>query len=236
LHLEKDVLERGISVRRYIMFKIRLMLIPAIFGSFVSAHAGTIFYSDSGTFSASTASSVFSGPSETWAFSFQADTNPVPLSNVGDGGFSFTFSNFSYFLGGSQDPITPVFIRFFSDANGGGFGICFDNGTSATPGGRLSAPGGPNSTCTEELATFGTDPIGAPGGAGSMYTGTTSAPTLIPGSFTSATFGVAVGSTVYGQPNTTVQASASPEPSTALLTLTVVGLLALSGRPLYRRN
>jgi hypothetical protein len=218
------------------MLKFRLMLIPAILGSFVSAHAATLLYSDSGTFSASTASSVFSGPSETWAFSFLADTNPAPLSDVGGGGFSFTLSNFSYSLNGSPDAITPVFIRFFSDANGGGFGICFDNGTSVSPGGRLSAPGGPNSTCTEELAAFGTDPIGVPGGAGTMYTGTTSAPTLIAGSFTSATFGVAVGSTVYGQPNTTVQATALPEPSTALLTLIAVGLLALSGRRLYRRS
>jgi hypothetical protein len=48
---------------------------------------------------------------------------------------------------------------------------------------------------------------------------------LMPGSFTSDTFGVAVGSTVYGQPNTTVEASAVPEPST-LLPLTA-GLLAL---------
>ena len=218
------------------MLRFRLMLIPTILGSFVCAHAGTIFYSDSGTFSASTASSVFSGPSETWAFSFQADTNPAPLSDVGGGVFSLTFSNFSYFLGGSPVAIIPVFIRFFSDANGGGFGICFDNGADAHPGGRTSLPGGPNSTCTEELAAFGTDPIGAPGGAGSMYTGTTSAPTLIPGSFTSGQFGVAVGSTGYGQPNTTVQATTIPEPSTALLTLTAVGLLALSGRRLYRRN
>lgn len=200
----------------------------------LAAHAGTISYSDSGTFSASTASSEFSGPSETWAFSFQADTNPAPLSDITGGGFSLTFSNFSYFLGGSPVAITPVFIRFFSDANGGGFGICFNNGTNASPGGRTSLPGGPNSTCTEELAAFGTDPIGAPGGAGSMYTGTTSAPTLISGSFTSGQFGVAVGSTGYQQPTTIVQATAVPEPST-LLTL-AVGLLALGGQRLHLRN
>ena len=92
------------------MKKLGRMLVFALFP--LAANAGTIFYSDSGTFSASTASSVFTGPSEAWAFSFQADTNPTPLFDVGGGGFSLTFSNFSYFLGGSPVAITPVFIRF----------------------------------------------------------------------------------------------------------------------------
>jgi len=209
-------------------------LLAAYILCWVPAHAGTIFYSDSGTFSASTPSSVFSGPSETWAFSFEADTNPAPLSDVGGGGFSLTFSNFRYLLGGSPVAITPVFIRFFSDANSGGFGICFDNGPDAHPGGRTSLPGGPNSTCTAEFAAQGTNPIGVPGGAGTFYTGTTSAPTLIPGSFTLGQFGVAVGSSGYEQPTTTVQASAVPEPSTALPL--AAGLLALVARRVNSRR
>lgn len=91
----------------------------------VSAQAGTILYTDSGTFSGSTPSTVFSRPSETWAFSFQANTDPTPLTDVGMGGFSFTFSDFSYSLDGSPVAITPTLIRFFSATNSGGFGICF---------------------------------------------------------------------------------------------------------------
>ena len=226
----------GVGLAGIATFRKRTLrrLLPVLVLCWVPAHAATISYSDNGTFTSATPTTAFSGPSETWAFSFQADTNPTPLSDVGGGGFSLTFSNFSFFLGGSPVAITPVFIRFFSDANGGGFGICFDNGPNAHPGGRTSLPGGPNSTCTEELAAFGTDPIGAPGGAGTMYTGTTSAPTLIPGSFTSGQFGVAVGSTGYEQPTTTVQASAVPEPSTFLLL--AAGPVVLGGRRLCWRR
>lgn len=194
------------------MLKFRLMLIPAILGSFVCARADTIIsYSDSGTFSASTPSDAFgfSGPSEVWAFSFLADINPV-VSDTGMGGFSFAFSDFNYTLDGSPVAITPTFIRFFSGTNFGGFAICFDGTTFAT--------------CTEGLATDGPQ----------MYTGTTSAPTLTPGTFLQSGLGAIVGGTTYPEDNpTTLVAAAVPEPSTAWLTLTV-GLLALGGRRLWR--
>src|ERR1700733_15309546 len=136
------------------------LLFPILALCWVPGRATTISYSDSGTFSASTPSDAFgfSAPSETWAFSFEANSNPA-VSDVGMGGFSFTFSDFSYLLDGSPVAITPTFIRFFSGTNGGGFAICFDGTTFAT--------------CSEGLATDGPQ----------MYTGTTSAPTLVPGTF-----------------------------------------------------
>ncbi len=174
----------------------------------VPADAGTIMYSDSGTFAAGTASSAFSGSSINWAFAFQADTNPA-VSDVGAGGFSFAFSNFSYSLAGSPVAITPTFVRFFSGTNGGGFLICF-NGTT-------------NGNFNDGLGTFGPQ----------MYTGLTSAPTLIPGSFPQDVFNVRVNSNQYGQPSTTLVA-ATPEPST-LLTL-AAGLWVLGGRRLHWRR
>jgi len=66
-----------------------------------------------------------------------------------------------------------------------------------------------------------------------MYTGTTSAPTLLPGAFTES-FAAAVDSTAYFQPDTTVRANVVPEPST-LLTL-AAGLLAFGVRRLYWRR
>jgi hypothetical protein len=171
------------------------------------ASAGTVSYSDSGTFSASTPSDAFgfSGPSETWAFSFQADTNPV-VSDVGMGGFSFAFSDFNYTLDGSPVAITPTLIRFFSGTNDGGFAICFDGATFGT--------------CTEGLATDGPQ----------MYTGTTSAPTLLAGPFLQSGLDAIVGGTTYPEADpTTLVASATPEPSTALLML-AGGVLAFRDR------
>jgi hypothetical protein len=172
------------------------------------ACAGTISYSDSGTFSAATPSTAFSGPSQAWAFSFQADSNPVVL-DFGNGGFDFAFSNFSYSLNGSAIAITPTAIRFFTAANGGGFFICF----GAQPCGSGVFPNG----------------LGTGFGAPQLYSGPNSAPTLLSGSFT-LPFAVNVNSVSYGQGNTILQAAPTPEPAT-LLTF-AVGLLALGSRRL----
>jgi hypothetical protein len=186
-------------------------LLPVVAFCSVLAHADTISYGDSGTFSALIPNSTFSAPSDTWAFAFQADSDPT-VSDVGMGGFDFAFSNFSYTLDGSPVAITPTFVRFFSAANGGGFEICF-SGTTVP-------------TCSEGLGTgfFNTQ----------MYTGPTSAPTLLPGSFDLDEFGAVVDSVGFDLPNTTVLASAVPEPST-LLPL-VAGLVALGLRRLYWRR
>jgi hypothetical protein len=178
-------------------------LLPVLALCWLPAHADTITYTSGGTFSPSTPSSAFTGPDEAWSFAFQADTNPAILS-FGNGGFNFAFSDFSYSLGGSTVAIAPTFIRFFSPGNGGGFLICF-NGTTAA-------------TCT--------DGLGSPFFGPAMYTGTTAAPTLLPGQFTES-FAAAVGSATYIQPDTTVQASAVPEPSSLTLLIVASGLLAL---------
>lgn len=175
-------------------------LVSILVVAWVPAWSSTIFYSDSGTFTASTPSTSFSGPSETWAFSFEADSNQTDLESI-------TFSDFTYSLDGSPDAITPTLITF--GAFGGGWQFCF------------------TSPCTSGLSTLGAGP--------QMYTGTTSAPTLIPGAFTSTEFVVYVDTTLlYVQPNTTLTATATPEPST--LFPLAAGILALVGRHLYRRK
>ena len=178
----------------------------------MAAQAATISYSGSGTFSAATPTTPFSGPSEPWAFSFQADSNPA-VSDVTTGTFDFAFSNFSYSLNNSPVAITPIFIRFGSSPNGGW--LMSFNGTTTNP--------------LAGLSTLGAGP--------QMFAGTTSAPTLIPGAFTSTEFDVFLNRTsLFTQPNTTVNAVAvaTPEPST-WLTL-AVGLVVLGGRRVFRRT
>jgi hypothetical protein len=190
-------------------------LLPVFVLCWVAADAATISYTDSGTFTAATPSTPFSGPSEAWAFAFQADTNPTVLDS-GGGFFDFAPSGFSYSLGGSPVAITPTFIRFLTGGppSGGGWEIIF-NGTTTNPIAGLST-----------------------GGAGpQMFTGTTSAPTLIPGAFTSTEFDVFLNRTLlFTQPNTTVNAVAvaTPEPATWLAL--AVGLVVLGGRRLFRRT
>ena len=166
-------------------------------------HAATISYTDSGTFTAATPTAPFSGPSEAWAFAFQADSNPTVLESDA-GSFDFAFSNFSYSLNNSPVAIVPTFIRFGSSPNGGWL-MCL-NGTPTN--------------CLAGLSTLGAGP--------QMYTGTTSAPTLIPGAFTSTTFDFFLNHTLlFTQPNTTVLAVVVPEPSTLLML--AGGLLVFGG-------
>ncbi|HLM99838.1 MAG TPA: hypothetical protein VK335_11175 [Bryobacteraceae bacterium] len=185
----------------------------AVFAFWVlSAHASTISYSDSGTFTSSTPSSAFTAPSETWAFAFQADTSPTLLESD-PSGFNLAFSDFTYSLDGSPIAITPTLIRFWSATAGGGWMICFD-GTSP---------------CTDGFSTGGAGP--------QMYSGTTSAPTLLPGAFTSDEFAVFESTTLlYVQPNTTVQAAAIPEPSTLVTLAAALLLLLLGGQRLHLRS
>lgn len=176
----------------------------------LAARGGTISYSDSGTFASSTPGSAFIVPGETWAFAFQADTNPTILQSTSVS-FDLPFSAFTYSLDNSPVALTPTVIRFFSSAVNGGWIICFD-GTSP---------------CTDGLAAE----------APQMYSGTTFRPTLLPGAFTSSFFVAFENTTLlYQQPNTTVQATtATPEPST-LFSLTAALVILGVGRICWRRK
>ena len=185
------------------MNSFKLLLVFLVF-SWLPANASTLVLSDDGTFSSATASSTFSGPDATWAWSFQADSNPVIFAS-GLGGFRFAFSNFSYLLNGSPVAIAPSFITFFGAIAGGGFFLCLDAqfcGTGTPPDGWSTGFAGPQ-----------------------MFDGPPSSPSFLAGAFTFDHYGVTVNSTAYSQPSpTTVLVRAVPEPST-LLTVTAWLLL-----------
>jgi hypothetical protein len=69
---------------------LKLLLPVLVLCCCAPARADTISHTASGTFSASIPSSTFTGPSETWAFAFQADTNPTILE-FGNGGSTSRF-------------------------------------------------------------------------------------------------------------------------------------------------
>ena len=192
--------------------KRRILVLTSLLAVFAaSASATPISIISGGTFSASTPSSSFSGPSQPWSFAFVADSNPV-VSNVGLGqGFDATFSNFSYDLNGSPVAITPANIRFFSNPpNQGMLLICFSTTTcDQTTGGGLSFVGP------------------------QMYSGSESAPTILTGDLTSTRFVVFFGRALYDQANGIVQAANVPEPMT--LSLMGAGLLGLGFLRRYRK-
>ncbi len=103
----------------------------------------------------------FTAPGATWAFSFTVDSNPTP-SQVTGAGFDVTFSNFNYTLNGVVVNITPE-IRFFSADFGGMMDIGF-----------------------VKASQLDMDPVTGLAFCGpSIFTGSTSAPTLQAGTYLS---------------------------------------------------
>jgi len=142
--------------------KLRVLraLSMAVLLSAAGLSASTITISASGEFVAGTATSAFSAPDETWAFSFVVDSMPA-VSNVDPGNyFDVDFSAFTYLLNGSPVAITPEDIRFFSSSQFGGFSICFTAACSF-----FNSP-------TDGFSILGPQ----------MYTGPESAPTMLTGS------------------------------------------------------
>jgi hypothetical protein len=180
-----------------------------------SLSASTITISASGMFDKTTGSSAFSGPDETWAFSFVVDSMPA-VSNVNPGNyFDVAFSDFEYSLNGSPVAIRPDDIRFFSASQYGGFSICFTVACSF-----FNNP------------TDGFAFIEFP----QMYTGSESAPTMQTGEFGPHVLYVFANTNQqYLTAFQDVLAVATPEPST-IPTLGGGILLGLAGLRLRRRT
>ncbi len=143
--------------------KPRMWLVSAIFVFFFESilPAAPLEFLGSSVFQSGAPVTQFTEPEATWAFSFTIDSNLSP-SQVTDVGFDVTFSNFNYTLNGVAVNITPE-IRFFLADFGGMLDINFVQGPA------------------EDM-----DPVTGLAFCGpSIFTGSTSAPTLQAGTYLS---------------------------------------------------
>lgn len=167
-----------------------------------------------GTISDDTPASILTTPGEAWTLSIQLDSNPA-VSAVSLGSqFSAAFSNFTYTLNGSVVATPPVTQLIFWTTGLGGFDFCFAGPCS--PGMEIIGP--------------------------QLYSGPESAPTILTGVYQTTNVNALFVDFEIGQssflPITITDATATPEPSTILLSgaaLLLVGALRLrTGSPPYR--
>ena len=191
------------------MFKCAVLVVIGSCASQMAALAGQLMVSSGGQFSGSVSTTPYSAPNATWSFSFSVADTPS-VSNPDGIGFDVPYTGFTYVLNGSTSFPTPARIRFFTFAAGGLVSVNFvDDGNP------------------DDFPTTGFVFDGA-----AAFTGTTSAPTIVPMVYTASS------GTFYpnGQPcnpaascqdltNTVVDITAVPEPGTLMILAAACGLL-----------
>jgi len=181
--------------------------------------ASPVTVSASGTYSGQTPNSFFTAPGAAWSLSFVTDSNPSVSEAAFGIYFSPSFIDFTYSLNGSPITMTPEDITFWVNSSNAPYiltlSICWSS----------SCVGG-----TTEGIAFDTV---------QLYTGSTLAPTIGPGVYPTSEFFIDDGSS-YGEPNTTVRISSTPEPLTlpfaAFALVTCIWLSRPSRGALVPRN
>lgn len=186
------------------------MLRPLLLGTLTVALCGmcsasSLYFTGTGTFSATDTPETAVTPGDTFSFSFVVPSNPVTNStNSTTLSFDVTPLFFTYKLNGTTVNIgQPTAITFDTSANGGGLTLNLPNNTEFI----LSSS--------------------------QYFTGTTAAPVFSPTSFPSETFLFLDNSNV--DPGAaTASLTLTPEPSSLLLLCGGLGLLAVGVRKSVR--
>jgi hypothetical protein len=141
---------------------LRLLLVVTLFSLTSLGGANPLIISTSGTFAISDVANGIATPGAAWTLSFAVDSQPA-VNNAGLDGFDIPFSNFSFSAGNSSAP-APASIRFFGSANNGLFTLFFgpQAGVDLTSGNFVP-----------ELMLSGPQ----------LFSGSTSAPALSPGTY-----------------------------------------------------
>jgi hypothetical protein len=198
----------------------RQILIATALAAFTCypAFSGAVSYSATGTFWASgTPSTAFSANGSSFEFDFSLPDMPVPSNSVPQDYFSVAVP-VTYKLGTTTFAPQTIYVFFFAS-------------NSLPSGGFLIAPF-PSSDVGIDSVTYIFTGY-------QLFTGTTSAPTLTPGTFVigNATIQVNTGGTGTAFPvASTLTATTTPEPaclSLAALALAAGAIRRLKGRPKY---
>jgi hypothetical protein len=179
-----------------------------------SAFAGSVTISASGTWGTLSGTNTYFVSNEPWTLSFQVVNPPSSTYAVYPTSFGTYYTNGVYTLNGNPVTLTGTQVYFSTSYS---FDFCLDSG------------------CNNQIGTFNGDP--------SLFSGTTSNPTLVPGSYPTTSSGFAADSfslnfeapyqgSTGTQGTISVSGATTPEPASALLIVTGLGFVAF----LRRRN
>jgi hypothetical protein len=187
-----------------------LGLAAALLLGVVSASADTLIVSENGVWDATTPTTTWSAPNQSWSFSFDISSTPA-VSNVTQtafgGFFDGAYSNFTYTLNGAPVSTALPEITWFSTGYGGLFNVNFVGASFELEGDQ-------------------------------SYTGPETGPTIVPGTYDLGLYsGVFLGSTLLPLTGDAVIAEGSPSPtpepsSLFLLGTGMLGLAYFAGRKL----
>ena len=179
---------------------VRFLFVTLCLFAATAASADEYMVSQTGTWGTACPATFSCASGETWSYSFQIDSTPIPLTYSSDHNFDAAITDFSYLLNGALvSALTATDVIWYSTADAGGFSIPTSHGS-----------------ITIETAS-------------QLYSGSEAAPTIQTGTTAdSGTVPISIGGGIpFGATDTIVQRVKTPEPSTYVLTTIGLGLLVL---------
>jgi hypothetical protein len=177
---------------------VRILFLTLCLFAATAASADEYIVSQTGTWGTACPATFCGASGDTWSYSFQIDSTPVPLTYLSGHDFDAAITNFSYLLNGTPaSALTAADVIWYSTADAGGFSIPTSQGA-----------------ITIETAS-------------QLYSGPEAAPVIQTGPITdSGTTPISIGGGIpFGATDTIIQRKKTPEPSTYVLSLIGIGFV-----------